>query len=63
MSQNTLDLGEQFAILTGQIEDAHGIAVEGQRAGVSADEARALVQPLQRQLASIAATCARITSA
>lgn len=58
-----IDIGEQFAILTGQLEDAHGIAVEGQRASLSADEAEVLVQLLQRQFDLMEATCARLTSA
>ena len=58
-----IDFGEQFAIITGQLEDAHGIAVEGQHPELSRDEARVLLQLLQRQLACVAATCVRIRSA
>lgn len=55
-----LDLGELFATLTGQLEDAYGIAVEGQRPGLSQDEAHVFVQLLQRQFVRMAVTFDRI---
>lgn len=62
MVKSKLDLGRQFANLTAQIEDALGIAVEGQRSGLSQDEAKVLVQLLQRQMSNISMTCRQIAS-
>ena len=62
MPVGSLNLGEQFAIIAGQIEDAHWIAVEGQRSGLSKDEALVLVQQLQCQMRRIAKRCQRIAS-
>lgn len=62
MATNKLDLSRQFAILTGQLEDAHAIAVEGQRAGLSNDEAKVLVNQLRNQMKRMIAICDRIVS-
>ncbi len=61
--QDAINVGEQFAILTGQIEDTHGIAVEGQRSGLSRHEAHTLVKQVRCQLARIEVTCRRIMRA
>lgn len=57
-----LDLSRQFAVFTGQLEDAHGIVVEGQRAGLAKNETKALVQLLHGQIACMIDGCERIAS-
>lgn len=62
MATGKLDLGRQFAILTGQLEDAHAIAIEGQRTGLSNDEAKVLVSQLRCQMKRMISICDRIVS-
>lgn len=61
MVEETIDIGERFAMITGQLEDALSITIEGQRSGLSQDEAKVLVQLLQQHIANILATCRQIT--
>lgn len=53
MQPASLDFGEQFAKLTGLIEDAHGIAVEGQAHGLARDERLVLVGQLHRAISAM----------
>lgn len=48
MQPGALDVGEQFARLASMLEDAHGLAVEGQVHDLASDEYRVLVGQLHR---------------
>lgn len=63
MSDRQIDIGEQFAVLTGMLEDACMIAVEGQRTGLSAEDAGMLIEQLRQQIARIEMQCDLIADA
>jgi hypothetical protein len=52
--------GRLFATLTGRLEDAHELAVEGQNPRASALERKKLLRRLERRLAGCDATVAEI---
>lgn len=62
-TENTYDFGAGFARLTGLLEDAAGVAAEGQAAGLSLDQHAALACKLGTLMSQANAALADVRAA